>query len=194
MPQMDVDIRKPVSHSFGIHRPGQSATSTSDDADDDFDSDDEDIQPSTAVVARGGASNGAGGADAEGQTVEVAGNDDYIYDSDDEYDEGYELEEARRAGGLQYYKKLVATKGQALGRGALYVLKALIPAPVLRKWTAASGRRCSLVTVPFTARSSRRLQAKRFTCLCVSSRRYTSQLSERSWAGSNIPSILEPLP
>ncbi|CAG9938089.1 unnamed protein product [Clonostachys rosea f. rosea IK726] len=129
MPQMDVDIRKPVSHSFGIHRPGQSATSTSDDADDDFDSDDEDIQPSTAVVARGGASNGAGGADAEGQTVEVAGNDDYIYDSDDEYDEGYELEEARRAGGLHYYKKLVATKGQALGRGALYVLKALIPAP-----------------------------------------------------------------
>ena len=36
MPQMDVDIRKPVTHSFGIERPGQSTNySTSDDIDDD---------------------------------------------------------------------------------------------------------------------------------------------------------------
>ena len=46
MPQMDVDIRKPVTHRFGIERPGQSASiTTSDDTldgdDDDDDSDDE---------------------------------------------------------------------------------------------------------------------------------------------------------
>lgn len=36
MPQMDVDIRKPVTHRFGIERPGQSTNySTSDDIDDD---------------------------------------------------------------------------------------------------------------------------------------------------------------
>jgi len=41
MPQMDVDIRKPISHRFGIERPGQSAShSTSDDLLDD-ESDDE---------------------------------------------------------------------------------------------------------------------------------------------------------
>ena len=38
MPQMDVDIRKPVTHRFGIERPGQSTNySTSDDIDDDTD-------------------------------------------------------------------------------------------------------------------------------------------------------------
>lgn len=42
MPQMDIDIRKPVSHRFGIERPGQSASfSTSDDGLDD-DTEDED--------------------------------------------------------------------------------------------------------------------------------------------------------
>ena len=43
MPQMDTDIRKPVTHRFGIERPGQSASySTSDDILDD-DTDDEDM-------------------------------------------------------------------------------------------------------------------------------------------------------
>jgi SPX domain protein involved in polyphosphate accumulation/uncharacterized membrane protein YidH (DUF202 family) len=42
MPQMDVDIRKPISHRFGIERPGQTASySTSDDPMDDDESDDE---------------------------------------------------------------------------------------------------------------------------------------------------------
>lgn len=46
MPQMDVDIRKPVSRRFGIERPGQSANySTSDDAlDEDTEDDDEEEQ------------------------------------------------------------------------------------------------------------------------------------------------------
>lgn len=42
MPQMDVDIRKPVTHRFGIERPGQSTNySTSDDIDEDSDDDSE---------------------------------------------------------------------------------------------------------------------------------------------------------
>ena len=40
MPQMDVDIRKPISHQFGIEHPGQSASYTT--SDDILDSDDED--------------------------------------------------------------------------------------------------------------------------------------------------------
>lgn len=47
MPQMDVDIRKPVSRRFGIERPGQSASySTSDDAlDEDTEDDDDEEDP-----------------------------------------------------------------------------------------------------------------------------------------------------
>jgi hypothetical protein len=42
IPQMDVDIRKPVSHRFGIERPGQAASySTSDDALDEESEEDE---------------------------------------------------------------------------------------------------------------------------------------------------------
>lgn len=42
MPQMDVDIRKPITHRFGIERPGQTTSySTSDDPMDDDESDDE---------------------------------------------------------------------------------------------------------------------------------------------------------
>ena len=44
MPQMDIDIRKPVTHQFGIERPGQStnySTTTDEPIDDDDDSDDE---------------------------------------------------------------------------------------------------------------------------------------------------------
>ena len=42
MPQMDVDIRKPITHRFGIERPGQTASySTSDYPMDEDDSDDE---------------------------------------------------------------------------------------------------------------------------------------------------------
>lgn len=47
MPQMDVDIRKPVSHRFGIERPGQSASfSTSDDGLDDDTEDEEEATES----------------------------------------------------------------------------------------------------------------------------------------------------
>lgn len=139
MPQMDVDIRKPQSHDFGIRRPGLSGTTTtSDDDEEDLDSDDD--EPVAARVGRPGSAqptareagdDGVGRPDAEGQTVDLpAVNEAFpIYDSDDEYDENYEMEEARRLGGWHYYKTLLATKGHAFGRGALSVLKHLVPRP-----------------------------------------------------------------
>ncbi|KFG87622.1 vacuolar transporter chaperone 4 [Metarhizium anisopliae] len=137
MPQMDVDIRKPASHDFGIRRPGLSGTTnTSDDDDDeDLDSDDEELR----LAARPATSNDQSGSrslpgpsDTEGQTADhaVDNDEDYpIYDSDDEYDPNYELEEARRVGGWHYYHTLFTTKGRALRDGTLNVLKHMIPAP-----------------------------------------------------------------
>ncbi|POR33241.1 Vacuolar transporter chaperone 4 [Tolypocladium paradoxum] len=136
MPQMDVDIRKPVAHDFGIHRPGLSGTTTtSDDEEEDMDSDDDDVVRSV----RAGPSNGQSSAqglqavarDTEDQTVDLpTANEDYpIYDSDDEYDENYELEEARRIGIWHYYSTLIATKARLFGAATLNVLKHMVPAP-----------------------------------------------------------------
>ncbi|OAA48663.1 vacuolar transporter chaperone 4 [Metarhizium rileyi] len=135
MPQMDVDIRKPVSHDFGIRRPDLSGTTnTSDDDEEDLDSDEEDLGPPLGPAASGGLPTSRAlpvPSDTEGQTVDHAvGTDDYpIYDSDDEYDPNYELEEARRVGGWHYYQTLFANKGRAVRDGTLNVLKYLIPAP-----------------------------------------------------------------
>lgn len=134
MPQMDVDIRKPVVHDFGIHRPAIAGTATTSEDEEDLDSDDEDERPN-----RAGPSDTQPGAqvphgsvvDAEGQTADApAPNDDFpIYDSDDEYDENYALEEARRIGGWHYYSTLISAKAHALGQVALGVAKHLAPAP-----------------------------------------------------------------
>ncbi|KAL7817755.1 VTC domain-containing protein [Trichoderma gracile] len=137
MPQMDVDIRKPVTHDFGIRRPDISGTTTtSDDDEEELDSDEEEVE-----AARRGAGNGESSrhgarlrvpaSDTEGQTVELpTANEDYpIYDSDDEYDENYELEEARRVGGWHYYRVLFASKASAAASGALNALKYVVPRP-----------------------------------------------------------------
>lgn len=50
MPQMDVDIRKPITHNFGIERPGSYST-TPMDSDDELDSGDEDEGPVTSSAA-----------------------------------------------------------------------------------------------------------------------------------------------
>ncbi|KAG6010665.1 hypothetical protein E4U21_005163 [Claviceps maximensis] len=137
MPQMDVDIRKPASHDFGIRRPGLSGTTNTsdDDEEEDLDSDDEPERP----AARPSTSNGqhtssralASPTDAEGQTADQpVNNEDYpIYDSDDEYDPNYELEEARRVGGWPYYSTLFATKGRAALDGTVKLVKQLLPTP-----------------------------------------------------------------
>ncbi|KAM3066316.1 vacuolar transporter chaperone [Clarireedia jacksonii] len=118
MPQMDVDIRKPVSQHFGIRRPDLSNTSSTSD-DDDEDSDDEDAPlhssaPTTAVgsddnnrprdtmAARGNH------FDIEEVGGDLPLNDAYLYDSDEEESEdNTAFEEARRIGGFVYFKEAV---------------------------------------------------------------------------------------
>ncbi|KAK4157850.1 vacuolar transporter chaperone 4 [Chaetomidium leptoderma] len=139
MPQMDVDIRKPATHDFGIKRLEHSATtSISDDEDeeDDYDSDD-DNRPVTAVGQAGessaaGARNGrlpGVAEDIEDQTVDrPTGEDTYLYDSDDEDDED-RLAAARRVGGWTYYQTRISTSANAAARGTWWLLKALVPRP-----------------------------------------------------------------
>lgn len=137
MPQMDVDIRKPVTHDFGIRRPDISGTTTtSDDDEEELDSDDEELNnvrrgAGNGESSRQGARLRTAGLDTEGQTVDTpAANEDFpIYDSDDEYDENYELEEARRVGGLHYYHVLFSAKLHAAAAGAWSVLKYVVPHP-----------------------------------------------------------------
>ncbi|KAL3306534.1 vacuolar transporter chaperone 4 [Colletotrichum asianum] len=136
MPQMDVDIRKPATHDFGIHRPNQSATATtSDDEDDDLDSDDEE---GALILSNNGTTNGEssrqgavrnGAADIEDQTTDALEGEDFLYDSDEEYDADEVLEEARRVGGWTYYSTLASTKARAFGQGAVDVLKWAVPHP-----------------------------------------------------------------
>lgn len=135
MPQMDVDIRKPSTHNFGITRPTHSGTtSTLDEDEDDFDSDDEDGVWSATRGSDSSAQQRAGNhpqilpSDMEGQTVEQSvGDDAYpLYDSEDE-DEEDRLEEARRVGGFTYYSTLLSTSANAAGRGIVSSLQRVLP-------------------------------------------------------------------
>lgn len=148
MPQMDQDIRKPVSHDFGITRPGHSATSgttsSGEEDEDDYDSDEEEEEQERAArmlppAASGanGESSGAGGVSGTDGDVDRRQFDDTeaqvrehpppvrgpaaveeedmnpLYDSEDEYDAGQDLEEARRAGGWRYVGALMRAAGRA---------------------------------------------------------------------------------
>jgi hypothetical protein len=137
MPQMDVDIRKPATHNFGIQRPGHSQSGTTSDDEEDIDSDIDDIHDTAAPTlsnGRNGLSRGAQAlvlGDIEGQTTpDTIANADYpLYDSDDESDEEDRIEEARRIGGWTYYSQMARSYGHAIERGALQVLKTITPRP-----------------------------------------------------------------
>jgi SPX domain protein involved in polyphosphate accumulation len=144
MPQMDVDIRKPPTHNFGIHRPGQSGTTnTSDDEeDDDVDSDDEELRPSAGEQrgessAQGGARSGtqrriqAPPTDVEDQTTDhAAGDASYpLYDSEDEDTDEDRIAEAQRVGGMTYYTTLAEQTAERAVAVVWAVLKAVTPHP-----------------------------------------------------------------
>ncbi|PHH60103.1 hypothetical protein CDD81_2105 [Ophiocordyceps australis] len=147
MPQMNVDIRKPVSHDFGIHRLGMSGTTTTSEADDEeLDSDGEDgpsssragpslslsLSPAAAAAASSSSCCALATTDAEGQSADAptAPSDDYpIYDSDDEYDENYELEAAKRVGGWHYYALLLSARAHTLAQGAASLVDRVAPRP-----------------------------------------------------------------
>ncbi|KAL2016533.1 hypothetical protein VTK56DRAFT_3427 [Thermocarpiscus australiensis] len=140
MPQMDVDIRKPVTHDFGIRRPEHSATtSISDDEEDEDDYDSDEERPVEEAGHTAGPSshdararNGRPpvlAADIEDQTVErETGEGTYLYDSEEEDDED-RLEVARRVGGWTYYQTLLSTSVKAAARGTWWLLKAMVPRP-----------------------------------------------------------------
>ncbi|KAI1436772.1 vacuolar transporter chaperone 4 [Xylaria sp. CBS 124048] len=134
MPQMDVDIRKPVTHDFGIQRPDHGLSgATSDREDDDSDAEDEQGLERSPDV-HNGLSRGARAlilGDVEGQTSStVTPNADYpLYDSEDESNEEDRIEEARRIGGWTHFSTLARSYIRAAGRGGLRVLKASVPRP-----------------------------------------------------------------
>ncbi|CAD0018527.1 unnamed protein product, partial [Aureobasidium pullulans] len=185
MPQMDVDIRKPVSHRFGIERPGQSTDiSTSGRMDDDTDDEMEDAadlpngddnenirrlraardaleQHEIAQRMDYGTTNG--GADPNSLDEEerlaarpLADEDDYpLYDSDDEEDD---LEEAKRIGGWTYRRKLMAHYADKVGDKLASAFRLAAPVP---KPTAMPSNGDASMGIP-SARNSDQIREKRY--------------------------------
>jgi hypothetical protein len=148
MPQMDVDIRKPITSHFGIQRPGQSTlATTSDDDDDDDDSDDEFGEASQSTVAGEPDENAhqlrdareerdlrfrarGNALDVEEELASQPINEDYpLYDSDEEDADNDAIEEARQVGGWRYYSLVLKKYARSAGQHALSALRALKPTP-----------------------------------------------------------------
>lgn len=155
-PQMDTDIRKPVSHRFGIERPGHSTdASTSaamdDDSEDELDYDDraplagdhDDENTRRLRAARDAleqheeerALDYANGDDPNTMDEEermahrplAATDEDYpLYDSDDDEED---LEEAKRIGGWRYRWALIKRHASMAGDKLLFALKQAKPVP-----------------------------------------------------------------
>jgi SPX domain protein involved in polyphosphate accumulation/uncharacterized membrane protein YidH (DUF202 family) len=144
-PQMDVDIRKPVSHKFGIERPGASNDiSTSNTLDDDSDDEDavmglppadashdddqlrrlreaRDVMEQNEVARTREYGTIANGNDPNALDVEerVAAapvrDEDYPIYDSDSDDDDDNLEEAKRVGGLHYAQKWVEHTAKTVG-------------------------------------------------------------------------------
>lgn len=149
MPQMDVDIRKPATRRFGIERPVPSTSqSTNDETPDDEDSDEDAAQfvdarqqindPNVPDEQRREAVD-ALFANTDGNALDIEeriaayqplADEGYsLYDSDLESMEDDDIEEARRVGGMYYYRILgkyyLIRTAQALTRG----IKRILPRP-----------------------------------------------------------------
>ncbi|KAH9874182.1 hypothetical protein IAQ61_004811 [Plenodomus lingam] len=158
-PQMNVDIRKPVSHKFGIERPGASnEISTSGTLDDDSDDEDADAmgnlppanssdeqlrrlreardvmeQNEMARTQNYGTLTNANDPNALDIEERVAAgrarDNDYPIYDSDSDDEEDEFEIARREGGMKYAQKWVERKAASLGNAIINGLVAIIPKP-----------------------------------------------------------------
>lgn len=159
MPQMDVDIRKPVSHKFGIERPGASNDiSTSGNLDDDDSDEEDDLPPATdgnqddegvrrlreardlreqteIDVRRDygtiGNSEGPNALDVEERisAQQIHQNDYPIYDSDSDDEDEDEMEVARREGGWKYHSLVLKHTAKSAGDALVNGLIAIIPRP-----------------------------------------------------------------
>ncbi|KAA8650438.1 putative vacuolar transporter chaperone (Vtc4) [Aspergillus tanneri] len=146
MPQMDVDIRKPATRQFGIQRPLPSTSISANETQEDDDSDEEedhrgqgdggedDQRPRNEADDEYGLfdDNDGNALDIEERVAAqpLPGDEDYpLYDSDEESVYSDELEEARRVGGVFYYRQLVNYYTHRTGNAVFNGLKALIPRP-----------------------------------------------------------------
>lgn len=152
MPQMDVDIRKPATRRFGIERPLPSTSqSTNDETPEDEDSDDDAAQLEATRQQLNGQPSGTQDRDREardaahllfanpdGNTLDFEERigsqplheDDYpLYDSDQESTEDDELEEARRVGGMDYYRALTKHYAKRTAGSLVHGLKTILPRP-----------------------------------------------------------------
>ncbi|KAJ4323240.1 vacuolar transporter chaperone [Neodidymelliopsis sp. IMI 364377] len=148
-PQMDVDIRKPVSHKFGIERPGHSNDiSTSNTLDDDSDDDDavlglpsangsqddeqlrrlreaRDVMEQNEIARTREYGTLTNGNDPNALDVEerVAAqhnrDNDYPIYDSDSDDEEDDLEEAKRVGGLRYARKWTEHTAKNVGTAVI---------------------------------------------------------------------------
>ncbi|KAF3051304.1 vacuolar transporter chaperone [Didymella keratinophila] len=148
-PQMAVDIRKPVTHKFGIERPGASNDiSTSNTLDDDSDDDDavmglpsangsqdddqlrrlreaRDVMEQNEIARTREYGTLTNGNDPNALDIEerVAAqrnaDNDYPIYDSDSDDEDDNLEEAKRVGGLHYAKKWAEHTAKTVGNGII---------------------------------------------------------------------------
>lgn len=156
-PQMDVDIRKPVSHKFGIERPGASndiSTSGNLDESDDDDYAATELPPASEHPDDEGLRRLREARDAMEQhdldrrrdygtiqngdgpnalDVEERISAQQIHENDyplyDSEDEEEDLEEARRVGGWHYRSKLIKQRAKDFGNAMMSLAAALTPRP-----------------------------------------------------------------
>ncbi|KAH3920333.1 hypothetical protein HBI56_068670 [Parastagonospora nodorum] len=158
-PQMDVDIRKPVSHKFGIERPGASNDiSTSGNLDDDSDEEDavvglpaangteDDARLARLRSARdtmeqnemdrqrdyGTLTNANDPNTLDIEERVAAGrnrDDDYPIYDSDSEDEDEDYEQAKKQGGLRYARKWVERTATNVGSTVMNGLIAIVPKP-----------------------------------------------------------------
>jgi SPX domain protein involved in polyphosphate accumulation len=134
-PQMDVDIRKPVTRQYGIHRPLASTSISAND--EDSDDDETPVTEESTVYGANEHQNGLFENNGNGLDIEeriaaqpLPGDDDYpLYDSDDESVYSDELEEARRIGGAYYAQQLAKHYLARTGHAVVQGLMAIIPRP-----------------------------------------------------------------
>ncbi|OQE39374.1 hypothetical protein PENCOP_c007G06444 [Penicillium coprophilum] len=135
-PQMGVDIRKPATRQFGIHRPLASTSISANDEDSD---DDESPSPEENALDGQHTEHQNGLFETNGNELDIEeriaaqplpGDEDYpLYDSDDESVYSDELEEARRIGGAYYAQQLAKHYLSRAGHAVAHGLMAIIPRP-----------------------------------------------------------------
>ncbi|KAJ5151233.1 Vacuolar transporter chaperone 4 [Penicillium canariense] len=167
-PQMDVDIRKPATRHYGIHRP---LASTSMSANDDDSDDDETPSPELGTlngVSREGSEDRYLFTETNGNELDIEeriaarplpGDEDYpLYDSDDDDEtiNSDELEEARRVGGMYYAEQLAKYYLSRAGHAVAQGLWAIMPRP---RPTSMPPQEARGIQVMGTQRKLQRFQA-----------------------------------